>query len=121
MKKTTYIDALNYVLTYVAEHTEIPTNVLERLDALKVSLEKRATTPHKPSKKQVKANQHTDILVLEVMMNSEEPVCAKDIMAANEELASGSIQRVSASCARLVNMGKLEKLEGRPVKYRVKA
>lgn len=116
MKKTTYIDALSHVMT----NYDLPEDVYERLCALHASLEKRAAIPHKPSRKQVEANQHTDALVMEVMMNAENPLCAKDIMAANEELASGSIQRVSASCARLVNMGKLEKLDGRPIKYRVR-
>lgn len=116
MKKTTYIDALNYVLTNI----ELPEDISSRLTDMRTSLEKRAERPHKPSRKQVEANERTDALVMDVMLTVEEPVCAKDIMAACEELASGSIQRVSASCGRLVNMGKLEKLEGRPVKYRVR-
>lgn len=114
-KKMTYTAALSHVMT----NYDLPEDVYERLCALHASLEKRAAAPHKPSKKQEAANAQTDNAVMDFMATTSEPVSAKAMMEGSDVLATFSVQKITSSCGRLVKAGKLEKIPGRPVTYKL--
>lgn len=104
MTKMTYVAALNYVLTNVAD---LPADVTERLTALRDQTEKRNSADRKPTKKQTEAEGLKEI-VLEAL--SAECVTVSELMAKDERLSELSNQKVSALVNALVRDGKAIKV-----------
>ena len=92
MEKMTYVAALNYVLTNC---TDLPTEVADKLTALKAQTEKRNSADRKPTAKQI-ANADLAERVVEVLRNAPDPLTVTEIMARDEALAPLSNQKVSA-------------------------
>lgn len=92
MTKMTYVAALNYVLTNVAD---LPADVAEKLTALKDQTEKRNTAERKPTKTQV-ANIELQEVVAEVLRNSDKPMTITEMMKASDTLGTLSNQKVAA-------------------------
>lgn len=103
MTKMTYVAALNYVLTNVAD---LPEDVTEKLTALRDQTEKRNTADRKPTKAQV-ANEALKARVLEVL--TADPATVTEIMARDAELGALSNQKVSALVNALVDEGRAVK------------
>ena len=91
MTKITYVDALSYVLT---NYSDLPSEIAEKLTALKEQTEKRNAADHKPTKVQV-ANIALGDRVLDVLRGALEPLTITEIMARDEELSKLSNQKVS--------------------------
>lgn len=98
MTKMTYVSVINDVLN----GTELTPEHIDKLTALKASLEKRGTAVRKPSKTQV-ANEGVKTDILGVLTN-EGQKCG-DIAKALEI----SSQKCSALLAQLVKSGEVEK------------
>lgn len=92
MEKMTYVAALNYVLTNC---TDLPTEVADKLTALKAQTEKRNSADRKPTAKQV-ANLDLAEHVVAVLQDAPNPLTVTEIMARDEVLAPLSNQKVSA-------------------------
>jgi sugar-specific transcriptional regulator TrmB len=92
MTKMTYVAALNYVLTNVAD---LPEDVAEKLTALKEQTEKRNAADRKPTKRQIE-NADLAEKVVEVLANAADPLTVTEIMGRDETLAALSNQKVSA-------------------------
>lgn len=92
MEKMTYVAALNYVLTNC---TDLPTEVAEKLTALKAQTEKRNSADRKPTAKQI-ANADLSEKVVAVLSTSADPLTVTEIMARDEALSALSNQKVSA-------------------------
>ena len=101
--KMTYVAALSYVLTNC---TDLPTEVAEKLTALKEQTEKRNSAERKPTKAQV-ANEELKGVVLSVL--STEPATVSELMTKDARLAALSNQKVSALLNALVEDGKVVK------------
>ena len=97
--KMTYVAALTYVLENV---TDLPTDVAEKLTALKAQTEKRNTADRKPTKAQV-ANEALKGKVVAVM--TKEPATVTELMARDADLGALSNQKVSALVNALVRDG----------------
>ena len=112
MTKMTYVAALNYVLTNVAD---LPADVAEKLTALKEQTEKRNSAERKPTKAQ-QANEVLKDKVLAVL--TADPATVTEIMAKDAELAALSNQKVSALVNALVRDGKALKVpDGRKTTF----
>ena len=115
MTKMTYVAALNYVLTNVAD---LPADVAEKLTALKEQTEKRNSAERKPTKAQL-ANIELAEVVAEVL--TETPATVTEIMAKDERLAALSNQKVSALVNGLVDAGRAVKTVEKRKSYFAKA
>ncbi len=105
MEKMTYVDALNVALAVVTDEA-----VKEKLEALKVQLEKRKSATRKPSKAQV-ANEAVKNEILAQLTN-EGKQC-KDIA----EAVGISGQKCSALLTQLVNAEAVQKYTEKRVTY----
>lgn len=104
MAKMTYANALTVAINTV-ENTE----VREKLEALKVSLERKNSGTRKPT-----ANQKENASLKEVILESMEVGKAytiTEIMKLHESLATLSNQRVSAIVRQMVESGTLKREE----------
>lgn len=107
--KMTYVAALSYVLTNC---TDLPTEVAEKLTALKEQTEKRNSAERKPTKAQV-ANEELKGVVLSVL--STEPATVSELMTKDARLAALSNQKVSALVNALVREGAAVKVADKRV------
>lgn len=103
MEKMTNVKAINYVVENFAE--ELPTDVLEKLNAIKASFIKKSEN-RKPTKTQ-KENEDVKALILANL--TTEGTTVTDIMAKNAEFGAFSNQKISALLAQLVKEGKAVK------------
>ena len=105
MTKMTYVSALSAILS----GAEMTSEIQEKLEALRASLEKRAAAPHstKPSKAQREAAQFAED-VYELLKVSHEAMRCGEIAKALE--VSG--QKVSAALSKLVKAGRIVKTQG---------
>lgn len=103
MTKMTYVAALSFVLENCPD---LPTEVAEKLTALKAQTEKRNTADRKPTKAQL-ANETLKAKVAEVL--TAEPATVTELMARDAELAALSNQKVSALVNALVDEGRAVK------------
>lgn len=101
-EKMTYVRALSYVLSNC---TDLPTEVVEKLEALCAQIEKRNAADREPTKEQ-QAN-ITSLLAL--MVSSGENLTVSDWMAKGKPFASMSNQKVSALMRILEADGKVVK------------
>lgn len=103
MTKMTYVAALSFVLENC---TDLPTEVAEKLAALKAQTEKRNTADRKPTKAQL-ANEALKAKVAEVL--TSEPATVTELMARDADLGALSNQKVSALVNALVDEGRAVK------------
>lgn len=101
--KMTYVVALSYVL----DNCEMPVEVKEKLEALKMQTEKRNSADAKPTKTQLEADANREHL-LEVMANGETHTIS-EWQETDKELENMTNQKVSALMRTLVNAGKVRK------------
>jgi Fic family protein len=110
--KMTYVKALDAVLT----GADVTEEVLERLTALKATLEKRAATPRKPRKEDPEKAAFRQT-VLEYVADTAAPLKAGEVA----EALGVKVQKVTPALTRLVRDGALVKaVEGsKPATYAV--
>lgn len=121
MMNTKSVEKMTYVtaLTYVLENAELPTEVAEKLEALKAQQVKRNSAEKKPTKTQV-ANEATKELVLEVLRACSEQVTVSELQTKHEELSAMSNQKVAALVRQLVKENKVLRVEeGRKAFFKV--
>lgn len=92
MEKITYIAALNYAIENL---TDAPTEIMDKLTALRDQTAKRNSAERKPTAKQVE-NANLAEVVAEVLRNAPDPLTVTEIMARDEVLSGLSNQKVSA-------------------------
>ena len=107
--KMTYVAALSFVLENCPD---LPTEVAEKLTALKAQTEKRNSADRKPTKTQL-ANEGLQETILSVL--STEPATVSEIMGKHPDLAALSNQKVSALVNALVREGKAVKVPDKRV------
>lgn len=114
-KKMSYANAVEAVLN----GQEITDEVRERLEALKVSLEKRGTRKAVGPTKAQKANAELAERIFSAM-NADEVYDTDGIRGLVEELATATPQKISPLMKGLVNSGRVtsEKVKGKAT-YRV--
>lgn len=105
-EKMTYVRALSYVLSNCAD---LPTEVAEKLEALRAQTEKRNTADNKKPSKTQQANIDLSASLLSLMASTGENLTVSDWMAKGEPFASMSNQKVSALMRILEDDGKVTK------------
>lgn len=112
MTNTKSVEKMTYVtaLTYVLENATLPTEVAEKLEALKAQQVKRNSADKKPTKTQV-ANEVTKELVLEVLREVGEKLTVSELQTKHPDLTAMSNQKVAALVRQLVKEGKVERVE----------
>ncbi len=92
MTKMTYIDALNFALTAVADNAE----VTEKLTALREQIAKRNSTEnHKPTKAQAMNIELAEV-VRKVLAEAEKPMTISEILKSDERFVGVSNQKMTA-------------------------
>lgn len=99
--KMTYSVALNYVL----ENCDLPTDVKEKVEALKVSVEKKGANK-KPTKVQTE-NEALKVTILELLSEQDNPVPVSTLVKALDNTYSS--QKISALLSQMVDSGKVIK------------
>ena len=99
--KLTYVTAL----TYAIENGNLPTEIVEKLTALRTQQEKRNNGEKKPTKVQ-EANAGLKLAILSAMQGQEAKTVS-ELLTIVPELAGMSNQKVSAIVTQLVDEGKL--------------
>lgn len=99
-KKITNKSALNYVLT----NCELPTEIADKLSAMVVALEKKATgsTEKKPTATQVQ-NEGYKTIIVEYLTESGKHVTCSDLIKTVAEFDGFSTSKVSALTKQLVD------------------
>lgn len=115
MEKITYIAALNYALENL---TDAPTEIVDKLTALRDQTAKRNSAERKPTKAQ-QANEELKVVVLEAL--GLDPMTVTEIMAQDDRLSALSNQKVSALVNALVDEGKAVKTVEKRKSYFAKA
>lgn len=111
--KTTYISALSFVL----DNCDLPTEIAEKLTALRDQQVKRNSAEHKPTKTQ-KENEVLKDVVMAVM--TTEGATVSEIMTRDERLSALSNQKVSALLNALAKEGRVLKIpDGRKTTFAV--
>jgi len=104
MTKMTYVDAINFAVEHIDN-----IDVIEKLQALKESLEKRASyKSNKPSKTQ-RENEGIMATILDDLAGFEEPVTVTELIANGAGLEGLTNQKVSALLRKLGEAGKVQK------------
>lgn len=108
MTKMTYVDAIDMAITGT-----LTAEGIEKLEALKASLEKRASyKSSKPSKAQ-REKEAVKMSILDVLLKAEEPMQCKVIA----ETLGISGQKCSALLKQLVDDGQIEKFFEKKVAF----
>jgi len=94
-------------LAYAIEKGNFPTEVTEKLTAIKTSFEKKSASK-KPTANQ-EANEGFKATIIEVLTNAEKALTVTEIQTANAELGALSNQRVSALLRQLIDAGRVVK------------
>lgn len=102
-------DAFKAVLFENGLSEERHAAVVEKLEAVKASMEKRSNAPHKKSEKVLTLNASIAQMVLEVLANASAPMTMGDMLAASEPLKeiAKSVQKLSGIMCALENDGKV--------------
>lgn len=121
MTKITYVDALNFAIDTIqasASFREDDEEIVEKLEALKGTLEKRKSAP---SKKRIEEMNGRVEAVYEALLANDEPVTVTELMkGATNEVATYSNQRVSALLSKLVKDGRaIKTVEKRKAFYAI--
>ena len=106
-QKMTYVRALSYVLD---NYNDLPTDVIEKLEALRTQTEKRHSSDNKPTKKQEEntelANQLYELMLTQ---GGSHTVSEWIAISDSETMRSCSNQKVSALMRMLEKSGKVAK------------
>jgi len=105
MEKMTNVKAINYVVENFAE--ELPTDVFEKLNKIKASFEKKATSK-KPTANQEK-NEEIKEKILEVLANAETGLTVSEILKTDEAFAEYSLPKITALVTQLKDANKVER------------
>lgn len=106
MTKMTNVKAIEFVLTNCAD---LPTEVVEKLNAMKASFEKKSSAERKPTATQVENANHKEAILN--ALASGEKMTITDLMKAVPELGELSNQRVSAIVRQLILSGEVVRTE----------
>ena len=112
MTKMTNIKALEYVLTNCAD---LPSEVTEKLTAMKTSFEKKSSAERKPTPTQLE-NQNHKAAILAVLADGVQRTVS-DLMKEVPVLADLSNQRVSAIVRQLTLSGEVVRIEDKRKAY----
>lgn len=104
-EKMTYVRALSYVLE---TYTDMPTDVAEKLEALKAQTEKRHSSSDKPTKAQTE-NAELANRLYELMLSKTGKYTVSEWMSFGEPFSEMSNQKVSALMRALEKSGKVLK------------
>ena len=106
-EKMTNKGALNYVLTSF----DLPTDVKEKLENMVAQLEKKSTTPKKPSKNQLE-NEKLCQIAWDNTLSYDVPKTASDVLKQTEEFKKMelSTQKVSSLLKMLVDSDRAIKM-----------
>ena len=114
-EKMTYVRALSYVL---ANCNNLPTDVIEKLEALRTQTEKRHSSDSKPTKKQEEntelANQLYELMLME---GGNHTVSEWIAISGSETVRSLTNQKVSALMRILEREGKVVKTSAKRKSY----
>lgn len=110
--KMTYVKALELAIACES----LPSDVREKLEALKEQQVKRNSADKKPTAKQVE-NEALKAHVVEVLKGLEKPVTISELMTIDETLSTMSNQKVSALVRQLVEDGKVIRSEDKRKAY----
>lgn len=100
MDKMTYVKAL----TFVMDNCSMPEDVSERLTALKASIEKKNSTPRKPTAAQL-ANDGYKEAILEFLRSADKPMTVAELTAGVPAIAGFNPQKVAGLMRSLENAG----------------
>lgn len=106
----------NYVEVKAIVEREGRTDLVEFIDGRIAQLEKKSSSPKKPTERQ-KENVVLKAEILDYLMQVAEPLCIKDIQAGIESLAKLTNQRISHLLTDLVKAGEVEKTYVKKVPY----
>ena len=112
MTKMTNVKALEFVLTNCAD---LPSEVTEKLNAMKASFEKRSSAERKPTATQVENQGHKEAIL--TALATGEKMTITDLMKAVPELGELSNQRVSAIVRQLTLSGEVVRTEDKRKAY----
>lgn len=110
-EKMTYVKALTYVLDSVT----LPTEVSEKLEALREQQMKRNSSDKKPTAKQME-NEALKTAIL-TLLEGQSPKTISEIQAMSEEFSKMSNQKVASLVRLLVEDGKLVRTEEKRKAY----
>lgn len=99
MTKTTYKTAINYAIDHLSD---APADVLDKLSALRESLEKKSGAERKPTATQV-ANEGFKVAILDFLREVGTPQTVTEILKGVPAFDGFSNQKVSALMTQLVN------------------
>lgn len=111
MEKMTNVKALNYILT----SCELPEDVKAKVEAMKASFEKKASTERKPTATQVENAGYKEA-ILEAMADGGKYTIS-DLMKNAPALGELSNQRVSAIVRQLTLAGDVVRIEEKRKAY----
>ena len=112
MTKMTNVKALEFVLSNCAT---LPTEVVEKLTAMKASFEKKSSAERKPTPTQVENQGHKEAIL--TALAAGEKMTITDLMKAVPELGELSNQRVSAIVRQLTLSGEVVRTEDKRKAY----
>ena len=112
MTKMTNVKALEFVLSNCAT---LPTEVVEKLTAMKASFEKKSSAERKPTPTQVENQGHKEAIL--TALATGEKMTITDLMKAVPELGELSNQRVSAIVRQLTLSGEVVRTEDKRKAY----
>ena len=100
----TNLKAMNYVI----ENCELPTEVMEKITAMRDSLVKKSAT-RKPTATQV-ANEKLKAKIIEILTANGSAMTVTEISKASEDFAELSNQKITSLVTQLKNSGEIEKI-----------
>lgn len=114
MTKMTYVAAIDLAIASMIEQDTPNTEAIEKLQALRHSIEKRNSAERKPTPEE-RAKANVDAILAEqikaVLANSTEPMTVTAIQNANETCAKVNVQRLSAVIRKLMADGAVKRDE----------
>lgn len=114
MTKMTYVAAIDLAIASMIEQDTPNTEAIEKLQALRRSIEKRNSAERKTTPKE-KAKMDADAILAEqvkaVLANSAEPLTVTAIKDADEAFAEVKVQKLSAIVRKLMADGSVKRDE----------
>lgn len=103
--KTTYKTAIEYAIAHL---TDAPADVIEKLEGMKASLEKKSGAERKPTATQV-ANEGFKSAIISYLQSAPAPQTVTDILKGVPAFDGFSNQKISALMTQLVKSGEVVK------------
>jgi hypothetical protein len=94
-------------IEYVVANVELPTDVEERIVAIRDSLAKKSATRSKASIEKEKIDTEIIKTITAVLAETGTPMTASEINKASDELTAFSNQKISAVLRKMVDIGKV--------------